>query len=91
MHGLPNLKISCVYLCVCVRVLVYVTLPMYALNNSAHAHTHTHTHRYIYIYIYIYANYCAIAIYSLDFHSSLQLQECCRSLFRRLRVHGDAN
>ena len=69
--------------CVCVRVLVYVTLPTYALNNSTRARTH--------IYIYMSTIVQFAISYSLSFHRSVQLQECCTSVFSRLCVHRDAS
>jgi hypothetical protein len=80
LHNCRPHFLVCIF--VCVRVLVYVTLTTYALNDRAHAHTHTRTD--------IYANNCTIAIsYSLNCHSSVQLQSPAR-LHSAVCVHGDA-
>ena len=87
----PHFLVCVLCVCVCVRVLVYVTLPTYALNNRTRARARTHIHTPIYIYIYMSTIVQFAISYSLNFHRSVQLQECCTSVFSRLCVHRDAS
>ena len=59
IYVLPQMPISCVYLCLC--LLPYICLYLYLyISTYIHIHTHTYIHIYIYTndYIYIYACVC---------------------------------